>query len=238
MKALIVDDERLARLELSKLIALYPDVQLVGEASNADEALQKVQELKPDVLFLDINMPEKSGFDLLQEMEKPPAVIFVTAYDEFAIKAFENNALDYVLKPVDPERLKEAIEKLRRVLDTRKSSIYGQTLREEDLVFVKDGEKCWYIKLGDIRYFESVGNYARVHFNNDRPLIHRSLNALEDRLDPTSFFRANRQEIINLKFIEKIEPYFSNSYLVTLKGGKTIEVSRRQAQKFRENFSL
>lgn len=238
INVLLIDDERLARVELQKMLSEFPEINIVGEASNADEAIAMIEKEKPDAIFLDINMPEKTGFDLLQELEKPPAVIFTTAYDEYALKAFESKAMDYLLKPIESERLKEAIEKLKNMIEPRKNGSTNQILFENDQVFIRDGEKCWFIRLNEISHFESVGNYVRVHFGTFKPLIHRSLNALEDRLDSAKFFRVNRQEIINLNYVEKIEPYFSNSYLIQLKNGKSIEVSRRQAQKFRETFTL
>ncbi len=241
IKAIIVDDERLARNELKKLLEQHPEIQIVDEASNVDEAVEKIDLLRPDLIFLDIQMPGKTGFDLLAELEKAPRVIFTTAYDEFALKAFEVNALDYLLKPIDPVRLSDAIQKLRTEIELEQASLLGTNrgpLTEADQVFVKDGEKCWFVKLSEIRLFESVGNYAKVYFAGNKPLILKSLNALEDRLDERVFFRANRKHIINLHWIEKIEPYFNGGLLVELKGGEKIEISRRQTVKFKEMMSF
>jgi two-component system LytT family response regulator len=235
IKAIIIDDERLARNELKKLLEQYPDIQIIDEASNVDEAVEKIDLSRPDLIFLDIQMPGKTGFDLLAEIEKSPRVIFTTAYDEFALKAFEVNALDYLLKPIDPKRLTDAIQKLEQ------ASLLGVNrgpLTEVDQVFVKDGERCWFVKLAEIRLFESVGNYAKVYFSSNKPLILKSLNALEERLDDRVFFRANRKHIINLHWIEKIEPYFNGGLLVELKGGEKIEISRRQTVKFKEMMSF
>ncbi len=190
IKAIIVDDERLARNELKKLLEQHPEIQIVDEASNVDEAVEKIDLLRPDLIFLDIQMPGKTGFDLLAELEKAPRVIFTTAYDEFALKAFEVNALDYLLKPIDPVRLSDAIQKLRTEIELEQASLLGTNrgpLTEADQVFVKDGEKCWFVKLSEIRLFESVGNYAKVYFAGNKPLILKSLNALEDRLDEFFF---------------------------------------------------
>jgi two-component system LytT family response regulator len=241
IKAIIVDDERLARNELKKLLEQHPEIQIVDEASNVDEGVEKIDLLRPDLIFLDIQMPGKTGFDLLAELEKAPRVIFTTAYDEFALKAFEVNALDYLLKPIDPVRLSDAIQKLRTEIELEQASLLGTNrgpLTEADQVFVKDGEKCWFVKLSEIRLFESVGNYAKVYFAGNKPLILKSLNALEDRLDERVFFRANRKHIINLHWIEKIEPYFNGGLLVELKGGEKIEISRRQTVKFKEMMSF
>jgi len=242
MRAIIIDDERLARAELRKLLQDFPEVEVVDEAANADEGIAKIESLNPDLIFLDIQMPGKTGFDMLSSLEKSPNVIFTTAYDEYALKAFEVNALDYLLKPVEPKRLADAIQKLH-FIEAKEPVSNGENvnrsmLTENDQVFVKDGERCWFVKLNDIRLFESVGNYAKVFFGNNKPLILKSLNALEERLDEKMFFRANRKHIVNLRMIEKIEPYFNGGLLLELKGGEKIEVSRRQTVKFKEMMSL
>lgn len=235
MKALIVDDERLARKELTTLLDGHKDIQIVGEATDAEDALEKITKLDPDLVFLDIQMPGKNGFDLLEDLDKSPKVIFTTAYDEFAIKAFEFNALDYLLKPIDKERLSEAINKVR--LEKEKLTT-SSGLGESDQVFVKDGEKCWFVKLSEVRLFESDGNYIKVYFGSNKPMIHKSLNALEERLDEKAFFRASRKHIINLGWIESIDTWFNGGLIVQLKGGEKIEVSRRQAARFKEKMSL
>jgi len=244
MKAIIIDDERLARAELRKLLQEFPEIEIVDEASNAEEGVQKIESHNPDLVFLDIQMPGKTGFDMLSELDHAPHVIFTTAYDEYALKAFEVNALDYLLKPVEPRRLADAMEKLKRVNAAsgaernNHNSDNNSILGENDQVFVKDGERCWFVKLADVRLFESVGNYAKVFFGTNKPLILKSLNALEERLDEKVFFRANRKHIVNLRMIEKIEPYFNGGLLLELKGGEKIEVSRRQTVKFKEMMSL
>ncbi len=241
-KALIIDDERLARNELKKLLADFSEIEIIGEAANADEGIEKIDSLLPDLIFLDIQMPGKTGFDMLQELDKAPHVIFTTAYDEFALKAFEVNALDYLMKPVEPKRLKDALQKLQQAEEKEEAASLANSFRgmlsENDQVFVKDGERCWFVKLGEVRLFESVGNYAKVFFGTNKPLILKSLNALEERLDEKVFFRANRKHIINLHMIEKVEPFFNGGLMLDLKGGEKIEVSRRQAVKFKEMMSL
>ena len=242
MKAIIIDDERLARAELKKLLLDYPEVEVIDEAANAEEGIAKIESLQPDLIFLDIQMPGKSGFDMLSQLEKAPHVIFTTAYDEFALKAFEVNALDYLLKPIEPKRLADAVQKLSsgemREPRPEPGLTNNSLLTENDQVFVKDGERCWFVKLSDIRLFESVGNYAKVFFGPNKPLILKSLNSLEERLDEKTFFRANRKHIVNLRMIDKIEPYFNGGLLLELKGGEKIEVSRRQTVKFKEMMSL
>ena len=237
MNALIVDDSRLARQELKHLLKAFEAITVVGEAANADVARQQLKRLSVDVIFLDIQMPGQDGFELLETLDHVPQVIFTTAYDEYAIRAFEVNALDYLLKPIQPERLASAIEKLQAQTLSFDEAV-ASALTDSSRVFVKDGDQCWFIKLSDIQLFEVSGNYTRVYFQKFKPLIPRTLNHLEKRLDKRIFFRVNRQQIINLQYIEKIEPYFQGSLKVLLKGGYEIEISRRQAQKFRELMSL
>ncbi|MDX5338659.1 MAG: response regulator [Cyclobacteriaceae bacterium] len=244
MRAIVIDDERLARKELINLLNQLETVEVVGEAVNVDDAKEKIEQLQPDVIFLDIQMPEKTGFDLLEELDHVPHVIFTTAYDEYALKAFQVNALDYLLKPVEPKRLEEAINKLIGKIDSgnknQESSAYqnNKKLTLEDQVFVKDGDRCWFVRLSNVRLFESDGNYIKVYFDNFKPMIHKSLNALDERLDEKSFFRASRKHIINLGWVEAIEPWFNGGLVVTLRGGDRIEVSRRQAARFKEMMSL
>jgi two-component system LytT family response regulator len=240
MRALIVDDERLARKELMKLLEDHPMIEVVGEAMNAEEANQLVNDLNPDLLFLDIQMPGKTGFQLLEELDAVPLVVFTTAYDEFALKAFEVNALDYLLKPIQPERLAETISKLADKERTKAITSRGpeKKLGLADQVFVKDGDRCWFVSLSNVRLFESDGNYIKVYFDNNRPMIHKSLNALDEKLDERAFFRASRKHIVNLSWVEGIEPWFNGGLMVRLRGGDKVEVSRRQAAKFKDMMSL
>jgi two-component system, LytTR family, response regulator len=240
MRALIVDDERLARKELMKLLEEHPSIEVVGEAMNADEAVNMVNELNPDLLFLDIQMPGKTGFQLLEMLDFVPLVIFTTAYDEFALKAFEVNALDYLLKPIQPERLSEAIAKLAEKERAKVAATRGpeKKLGLNDQVFVKDGDRCWFVGLNNVRLFESDGNYIKVYFDNNKPMIHKSLNALDEKLDERAFFRASRKHIVNLSWVEGIEPWFNGGLMVRLRGGDKVEVSRRQAAKFKDMMSL
>jgi two-component system LytT family response regulator len=201
---------------------------MVGEARDGQEAGEMIRKLLPDLLFLDIQMPGMTGFELLESLDDVPQVIFTTAYDEYAIKAFEVNALDYLMKPVPPARLAAALARVRPVPDTPRL----------EQVFVRDGERCWIVRLPEIFLLESEGNYTRLHFGHERPLIRRSLNALEAQLDPAMFFRADRRQILNLKWIEKVEVAISGGLQVTLRGGRTVEMSRRQSARLREVLSL
>jgi two-component system LytT family response regulator len=233
MRAIIVDDERLARNELKRLLENFPSIEVIGEAANTDEASQLIEELQPDVVFLDIQMPGKTGFEWLEEWDGfLPEIIFTTAFDEYALKAFEVNALDYVLKPIELARLSESIQKLesrfQRPSALEKSVTANHVLGGNDQIFVKDGEKCWFVRLDRVRLCESMGNYVRLFFDDQKPLVLKSLNSLEERLDPKLFFRCNRKHIVNLNFIEKIEPWFSGGLQVTLKGDKAEKSSSRR----------
>jgi two-component system, LytTR family, response regulator len=237
IKVLLVDDERLARAELNRLLEDHSGLEIT-EASTYDEALNMIHESQPDLVFLDIQLGgKKTGFDVIEQLDYVPQIIFCTAYDEFAIKAFEHNALDYLLKPIDPKRLADAMMKFKS-RHVAKNDVKKNILTEDDQVFVKDGERCWFVNLTEVRLFESAGNYAKVYFGDNKPLILKSLNALEERLDEKTFFRANRKHIINLRWVKNIEPYLNGGLLVYLKGGEEVEVSRRQAVKFKDMMSL
>jgi two-component system LytT family response regulator len=247
MKAIIIDDERLAREGLKGLLTDFPFVEVCGEAANATAALKLAAEVRPDLLFLDIEMTGQNGFDLLEAMPPPhPHVIFVTAYSEFALRAFEVNALDYLLKPIDAKRLGAALEKVRaKHIDAAHGADVGgeeaapdMPLQEDDRVFVRDGERCWFVPVRSIRLLESEGNHTRVYFDHEKPLIYRTLGSMEARLPARLFLRANRSQLVNLTFIETIGQWFSGSLKVALRGGPEVEFSRRQAQLFREHLSL
>jgi two-component system LytT family response regulator len=229
MRALIVDDERIARQELRRLLTAHPEVEIAGEAASGAQALALIQELAPDLLFLDIQMPAMTGFDLLDRLKEVPDVIFTTAYDRHALKAFEVNALDYLLKPIAPPRLAAALQKIR-------SHPVRQSMEQ---VFLRDGERCWIVKTRDIDLLESEGNYTRVFFNNkEHPLISGSLAAFEARLDPACFFRASRRQILNLNSVQGVELGAAGNLIVILRGGQRVELSRRQSSNLREILSI
>lgn len=240
MKALIVEDSRLARQELKHLLSNFPEIISIEEASNAQEAINLISSSHYDILFLDIQMPGKNGFELLEELDEVPPVIFVTAYDEYAIKAFDCNALDYLLKPLQKDRLAAAISKVvefqRQTLNSRTTA--SEILTQDSQIFVKDGDACWFVKLSQVRLLEVVGSYTQLFFDNHQPTIPKTLNHLESRLDPKTFFRANRQQIVNLKWIDKVEPWFSSTLKLTLKTGETIDISRRQTTQLKTLLGL
>lgn len=239
IKAVIVEDSRLARNELKELIKLHDDLELVGEAANVDDGVELIEKETPDLLFLDINMPEKNGFDLLELLDEVPITVFTTAYDEYAIKSFEYNALDYLLKPVSNKRFDMALEKVREKLSSKTTeSTTAKRLAANSQIFIKDGESCWLVKIGDISMFEIVGNYTRVFFEDKKPMLYKSLNQVEEKLPEDAFFRANRQQIVNTDYIENVVPWFNGKLKLTMKNGEEVEVSRRQSYIFKDKMSL
>ncbi|MFA5589667.1 MAG: response regulator [Lysobacteraceae bacterium] len=242
LRVLIVDDARLARAELRTLLAQIELVELVGEAEDVPQACAEITRLHPDLVLLDIQMPSGSGFDVLDALERVPAVVFTTAYDQYALRAFEANALDYLLKPVDPARLAAAIDKARQPSPPATGTVSGDDTRSalgaEDQVFLRDGERCWFVATGEISRIVVDGNYVRVWFREHSALLARSLSALESRLDPALFFRANRNTLVNLRHIRTVEPSVADGYTLGLRDGGQVEVSRRQARELRERLAL
>ena len=215
MKAVIVDDEALARRELRRLLMEFEGLEIVGEAANIDEAATMIEALAPELLFLDIQMPGGSGFDLLTRLEHVPRVIFTTAYDQHAVRAFEVNALDYLLKPIEPERLVAAMARV----EPRSAPALPQREAVIEQLFVRDGPRCWFVPLQEVRLLSAENNYVRLWWGKLHPLLGRPLSTLEKRLDPKRFFRANRAQIINLEFIESVELGVNGRLHVQLRDG-------------------
>jgi two-component system LytT family response regulator len=232
MRALVVDDEPLARRELRRLLAPFDWVCVVGEASDTTEARERIDALHPALIFLDIQMPGGNAFDLLAELESAPRVIFTTAYDQYALKAFEVSALDYLLKPIEPLKLAMALAKVRRAQESDAADANGD-LQPIEQLFVRDGPRCWFVPLREVALLSAEGNYVRLYWGTERPLIGRSLLAVKRKLDPRRFFRANRRQIVNLEFIQSVEVGHGGRLHVQLRGGLEIEISRRQARLFR-----
>lgn len=238
LRVLIVDDTRLARQELRTLLAGLPDVECIGEADDVPAAQQAIAKLRPDLVLLDIQMPSGTGFDVLDGLDSAPMVVFTTAYDHYAVRAFEANALDYLVKPVVPERLAAAIARARTRQASNATEAPRDLLGPEDQVFLRDGERCWFVALHEISRIVVDGNYARVWFRNEKAMLARSLSALEARLDPAMFFRANRNTLVNLRMVKNIDLAVGDGYDLTLKDGSVVEVSRRQARELRERLAL
>ena len=238
INVLIVDDEELARDELNYLLKKFNTLNVIGEAKNIDEAEIIILEKQPDVVFLDIKMPGGDGFELLERLTFTPLIVFVTAYDQYAIKAFEVNALDYLTKPIDNKRLCSVIDKCVTQTNERAADKAKAQFDPNAKVFLKEGEQCWFVRLTEVHWFESIGNYSRVHFANGKPMIKRTLNHLEERLPKTVFFRANRHSLVNVNSIEQINALDLGMLELILIDGNRIEVSRRKARDFRELNAL
>lgn len=242
LRVLVVDDARLARREMRTLLAAMEGVECIGEADDVPAAREAIARLHPDVVLLDIQMPSGSGFDVLDGLQLPPSVIFTTAYDRYAVQAFDANALDYLLKPVEASRLHAALDKARaRVADVvpgARPAGDPAKLGAEDTVFLRDGERCWFVALGEISRIVVDGNYARLWFRGQSAMLSRSLSALEARLESGLFFRANRNTLVNLRKVRGVEPSVADGYDLTLEDGSQVEVSRRQARELRERLAL
>jgi len=239
LNAVIVEDSRLARNELKELFKAHKEINLVGEAENVDDGFKLINEIKPDLLFLDINMPEKDGFELLEMLDEVPITIFTTAFDEYAIKSFEYNAFDYLLKPINQKRFSLSIAK---VIEEKVNKVQEESLTPgmslEKQIFIKDGESCWLVKIRDIAMFEIVGNYTRVFFDDNKPMIYKSLAQIEEKLPRDVFFRANRQQIININHVKKVVSWFNGKLKIEMNTGEEIEISRRQSYIFKDQLSF
>jgi two-component system LytT family response regulator len=239
MNLLIVDDSRLARKELISLLADIPNVKLVAEAVDVNSAVAAINTHKPDLVLLDIHLPDGDGFDVLEQSDFTPQVIFTTAYEQHALRAFEFNALDYLLKPVTHERLAAAIQKSISKQNTPALPAIASTPKTRtDQIFVRDGEHCHFIRLSDLRLISVEGNYVRLCFLSTKTLLARSLNYIEEKLDSNVFFRANRQQIVNMDYVAKIEPWLNEGLLIKMVDGTGVEVSRRQARELKQRLEI
>jgi two-component system LytT family response regulator len=238
MHVLIVDDDELSRVRLKVLLEMRSNIEGVTEADSVDAALAIFDDVQPDLIFLDINMPGKNGFQLLEELSEHPPVVFTSAFDQYAIKAFEVNAIDYLIKPIEEVRLDQAFKKY----DEYSASVLPEPQLDKtqfkdqnpfNVIFIKDGERCWFVKYADIRMIESDANYVRIHFENESPMINRTLTQIEEKIPADMFFRANRSQIVNVMWIEKISSWFGSSFFIKLKDGKEVKLSRRAGRKLR-----
>ncbi|RTE85733.1 MULTISPECIES: LytTR family DNA-binding domain-containing protein [Gammaproteobacteria] len=232
MRIAIVDDSRLARLELKTQIDALPDeFDIVGEADSVASAVDLINRVDIDVVLLDIDLPDGNGFDVLEKASKVPQVIFVTAFNEYAIKSFEVNALDYLLKPTRAERLQQALAKVDDAVEERR-------LEPEKRIFIKDRDKCFFVSVGEVQAFEAMGNYTRVHLDKDKPSVYRPISSIESRVDPEVFFKASRSWLVNTNFIANIEPAISGGFDLELTNGSKLAISKRQAAEFKKKWSL
>jgi two-component system LytT family response regulator len=246
MKAIVVEDSRLARDGLMRMLAEFTEVDVIGSAEDVSAALALIEQHQPDVIFLDIHMPEQNGFELLAKMTYEAKIIFTTAYAEYAVQAFEHNSVDYLLKPISKERLTKAIKKLRNQnLKQDKAEVSGEYEQDNESIlalnsriFVKDNDQCHLIEIVNIDYIESCKNYVQVYFAQKKAFVKKSLNHVEIRLPKELFFRVNRQFIINLQSVVTIVETLSDGYELTMTDGKTIEISRRNTVKLKALLSL
>jgi two-component system, LytTR family, response regulator len=237
LTAIIVDDERLARKELRSLLSAFAEISFVGEAENLTEAIELIQTKKPDVIFLDIQLQNENGFDLLEKVEKTFKLIFVTAFDNFAIRAFEINALDYLLKPVNPERLAKTLERLFE--SEEKNDTPLRKLEYEDCLFLELGERSKFLKVSSIKYISADGDYSQIFtLEGNKHLVTKPLREWEQRLPEKYFVRIHRSTIVNFEFIEKVESWFNRSFQITLKGiNEPFTISRRYSASIKEKFN-
>ncbi len=236
MKAIVVEDSRIAREGLIEMLSSFTEIEVIGQAEHPAPALELIRDKRPDVIFLDIHMPGETGFDLLEKLDYEPRIIFTTAYSEYAIKSFDYHTIDYLLKPIRRDRLAIAIAKLTM---TGEEPIESKPkLAMNHKIFIKDEDKCHLVSLDSVLYFESCKNHVRVFFDNTSAFVKKSLTQIEERLPSEFFFRANRQYIVNLQSIRRIEEAISDGYLITMSDSKTIEISRRQAVDLKEMLSF
>ncbi len=248
IRTLIVDDEPLARKRLTALLAPYEDVDIVDECGDGSQAMDAIQQHQPDLVFLDIQMPEMTGVEVAQACaEIVPAIIFVTAHDEHAVKAFELNALDYLLKPFDADRLNQTLERARTKLaqhesGSSESSASAIRVLEEirqqpaQRLAIKDGDRVYFVKIEDIDWIEAAGKMVRIHTGQEHHLLREPLQQLETRLDPQQFVRIHRSTIVAFDAVQSIEPVFHGEYRVFLKDGTELTLSRSYRAKLRERF--
>ncbi|NQZ74513.1 MAG: response regulator transcription factor [Ekhidna sp.] len=239
MRCIIIEDSYLASEELAHLLEPYDDISIVGTANNGEEALKMIKDEKPDLIFLDIHLPGINGFELLEKVDEIPDVIFTTAYDQYALKAFDVDAIDYLKKPIHEDRLDLAIQKVKN----RAGALAGNEsdkgmINTNSRVFVKDGDRCWFVDVSEIKLLEIVGNYTRIYFRNHKPMILKSLNYMESRLDQSVFFRINRQQIVNIHFIGRVDPWYSGALKIWLQDDTELSVSRRQSIRLKDALAF
>jgi two-component system LytT family response regulator len=237
LRALLVDDERLARRDLAKLLKAHSDVLVSGEAASVAEAAEQISRLHPNLVFLDIQLAGESGFDLLDRIESHPDFVFVTAYDQYALRAFDVNALDYLLKPVHPDRLARAVDRVReRDLNRRPGAL--RDLAYEDRLFLEDGRKSRFVKVSEIICLRAADDYSEVVLADaTKLLVRRPLKEWEARLPVRHFTRIHRSTIVNLEYVDRVEPWFNDSYQVYIRDTvDPLAVSRRHAARLKERF--
>ncbi|HTY37666.1 MAG TPA: LytTR family DNA-binding domain-containing protein [Bacteroidota bacterium] len=239
IRALIVDDEPPARNKIRELLKTEMDVEIVDECTNGAEAVQSIASLTPDLVFLDIQMPELDGFGVIETIgpERFPAVIFVTAYDQYAVQAFDVHAIDYLLKPFDRQRFQTALNRVREHLEPGRRNEINQQLnsllrqlkgpkKQADRLVVKSGGRVFFLKNDEIDWIEAAGNYVRLHVGNETHLLRETMNAIQKKLDPAMFIRIHRSTFVNIEKIKELQPWFHGEYVVIMRDGTQLTMSR------------
>lgn len=251
IRTLIVDDEPLARERVRSLIEDQPGMEVVGEASDGDQAVKAILGQQPDLVFLDVQMPRRTGFDVIQAVgaDRMPAVVFVTAYDQYALKAFDVHAVDYLLKPFDRERFEGAVDRVRRKLDSDDGGALKTQLMKlvremqpaaapkQDRLVVKTGGRLFFLRTDEIDWIEAAGNYVRVHVGKESHLLRETMNAIEARIDAKMFLRIHRSRIVNMERVKEVHPWFNGDYAVILRDGTKLMLSRGYREKLQERLT-
>jgi len=250
IRTLIVDDEPLARERMRSLLAAESDFEIVGEATDGLEAVDAIQTHTPDLVFLDVHMPKLDGFEVIETVgaEQMPAVIFVTAYDQHALRAFDVQALDYLLKPFDSDRFQAALKRVRTQIDSQETGDLGRRLlalvrdlkpergNKSDRLVVKSGGRLFFLRADEIDWIEAAGNYVRLHVGTEAHMLRETMNSIEARLNPELFVRIHRSHIVNIERIKELQPWFNGEYVVILRNSTRLTLSRGYREKLQERL--
>lgn len=244
-KVIIIDDEPLARSIVKEYLQKHPELQLAAECGDGFEGVKAIQQHQPELIFLDIQMPKINGFEMLELIDKPPAVIFTTAFDEYAIKAFEAHAIDYLLKPFDQQRFDKALVKWQdqKISNAEKSTqelleTASQSPSQSQRIVIKDGSKIKIIPVNEVQYLEAADDYVKVHTKDGYFLKNKTMNHFEQVLDANQFVRSHRSYIVNMQQITRIDPYEKDGHVAVLRSGVKVPVSRSGYGKLREVLGL
>jgi len=249
IRTLIVDDEPMARERILRLLAGEPDVEVVGQCADGLQAVNAIQQLSPELVFLDVQMPALDGFGVIRQVgpDRMPMVVFVTAYDEYALQAFEVHALDYLLKPFGRDRLQQCLQHARAQRERHRAGEFGRSLlalvqdyrpeqKRQDRLVIKSGGRVFFVRTEDIDWIEASGNYVRLHLKDQSYLFRETMNQMEARLDPQRFFRIHRSHIVNTERIKELQPWFNGEYVVVLHNGQQLRLSRSYREKLEERL--
>jgi two-component system, LytTR family, response regulator len=249
IRTLVVDDEPMARERIRSLLSQEADVEVVGECADGLQAVSAIQQLSPELVFLDVQMPAVDGFGVIRQVgpDRMPMVVFVTAYDEYALQAFEVHALDYLLKPFGKDRLQQCLDHARHQRDRRQVGDLGKSLlalvqdfrpeqKKQDRLVIKSGGRVFFVRTEDIEWIEAAGNYVRLHMKDQSHLFRETMNQMESRLDTERFFRIHRSRIVNTERIKELQPWFNGEYVVVLQNGTQLRLSRSYREKLEERL--